>query len=236
MNKPMQTAMILAAGFGTRMRPLTDHTPKPMLPVAGMPLIEHHVRKLVKAGFSHIVINHAYLGEQIEAYLKEGSDFGCRISYSQEQTPLETGGGIFKALPLLLQGGDDSFAVVNGDVWVDLDYKQLQQTRLNGLAHLWLVPNPPHNLNGDFVLNNKRVLHKLHDADSAFTFSGVSVLHKTLFDGCESGAFKLAPLLKQAMANQQVSGDLYTGYWLDVGTPQRLQELEAHLKLGDGNE
>lgn len=232
----MQTAMILAAGFGTRMRPLTDHTPKPMLPVAGMPLIEHHVRKLVKAGFSHIVINHAYLGEQIEAYLKDGSDFGCRISYSQEHAPLETGGGIFKALPLLLQDEDDYFAVVNGDVWVDLDYKQLQQTCLTGLAHLWLVPNPEHNLSGDFVLNNSCVLEKINDGDSAFTFSGVSVLHKKLFDGCEAGAFKLAPLLKHAMASKKVSGDLYTGYWLDVGTPQRLQELEAHLELGDDNE
>jgi MurNAc alpha-1-phosphate uridylyltransferase len=232
----MQTAMILAAGFGTRMRPLTDHTPKPMLPVAGMPLIEHHVRKLVKAGFSHIVINHAYLGEQIEAYLKDGSDFGCRISYSQEHEPLETGGGIFKALPLLLQGEDDFFAVVNGDVWVDLDYKQLQQTQLNGLAHLWLVPNPEHNLQGDFLLNDGQVAEKNQNAGRALTFSGVSVLHKKLFDGCETGAFKLAPLLKHAMASQQVSGDLYTGYWLDVGTPQRLQELEAHLKLGEGNE
>jgi MurNAc alpha-1-phosphate uridylyltransferase len=231
-----KTAMILAAGLGTRMRPLTDHTPKPMLAVAGMPLIEHHVRKLAAAGFEHIVINHAYLGAQIEAHLKDGQAFGCHIAYSQEGEALETGGGIFKALPLLSQHGDDYFCVINGDVWLDLDYETLLQHDLKGTAHLWLVPNPVHNPQGDFVLVDDRVLVKSNTDAAAFTFSGVSILSKDLFQGCEAGTFKLAPLLKSAMAHKQVTGDVYDGYWLDVGTPQRLQDLETHLQLGENNE
>jgi len=232
----IKTAMILAAGFGTRMRPLTNHTPKPMLAVAGMPLIEHHVRKLVAAGFERIVINHAYLGEQIEAHLQDGQALGCRIVYSHEPQALETGGGIFNALPILSECGDDIFCVINGDVWLDLDYHTLQQHQLKGLAHLWLVPNPPHNLSGDFVLAGDQVKTKQHDDDTAFTFSGVSILHKALFDDCQAGAFKLAPLLKHAMGKQQVSGQIYQGYWLDVGTPQRLNELDIHLQPGAHNE
>lgn len=224
-----KTAMILAAGFGTRMRPLTDHTPKPMLQVAGMPLIEHHVRKLVAAGFERIVINHAYLGEQIEAHLKDGQHLGCQILYSPEGEPLETGGGIFKALPLLTQNGEDRFCVINGDVWLDLDYSQLQQTHLIGLAHLWLVPNPEHNQGGDFALHEQRV-QVPSSGEQTYTFSGASILHKNLFAECESGAFRLAPLLKDAMVQQQVSGDVYTGYWLDVGTPERLNALDQHLR------
>ncbi|NVK37455.1 MAG: nucleotidyltransferase family protein [Gammaproteobacteria bacterium] len=225
----MKTAMILAAGLGTRMRPLTDHTPKPMLKVAGMPLIEHHVRKLVAAGFERIVINHAYLGEQIEAHLQDGQHLGCHIQYSDEGEPLETGGGIFKALPLLTQNGEDAFCVINGDVWLDLDYRQLQQAQLNGLAHLWLVPNPEHNISGDFALHGQRVQVPT-SCEQTYTFSGASILHKDLFSNCESGAFRLAPLLTDAMAQQQVSGDVYTGYWLDVGTPERLNALDKHLR------
>lgn len=231
-----KTAMILAAGFGTRMRPLTDHTPKPMLRVAGIPLIEHHVRKLVAAGFKRIVINHAYLGEQIEAHLKNGADFGCHIVYSQEQTALETGGGIFKALERLTAAGDDYFCVINGDVWVDLDYGELEAHHLTGLAHLWLVPNPEHHPEGDFVLADGLAHTKTPSDTQAFTFSGVSVLHKDLFKTCKPGAFKLAPLLKDAMAHNQVTADVYKGYWLDVGTPQRLQDLETHLQLGEHDE
>jgi len=223
----MKTAMILAAGLGTRMRPLTNETPKPMLKVAGKPLIEHHIEKLVAAGFKHIVINHAYLGEQIEAYLKDGTRFGCTIEYSREGEPIETGGGIFKALPLLTQF-QDSFCVVNGDVWIDLDYTELYQHNLEGLAHLWLVDNPEHHPEGDFLLKANGVSEK-SDAHTAYTFSGVSILHKDLFKGCEAGAFKLAPLLKQAMSHQQVTGEYYSGYWLDVGTVARLQDLEQHL-------
>lgn len=231
----MKTAMILAAGFGTRMRPLTDHTPKPMLKVAGTPLIEHHVNKLVAAGFKHIVINHAYLGEQIEAHLQDGKRFGCEIEYSKEAEPLETGGGIFKALPLLTKY-QDTFCVVNGDVWADLDYNNLYQQTLDGLAHLWLVENPQHNPDGDFYLQQDKVYADTQVGAPRYTFSGMSILNKQLLINCEGGAFKLAPLLREAMQQQQVSGSLYSGYWLDVGTPQRLQELEQHLILGSAHE
>lgn len=216
-------AMILAAGFGTRMRPLTDHTPKPMLKVAGKPLIEHQVNRLVKAGITEIVINHAYLGEQIEAYLKDGSDFGCSIQYSAEDTPLETGGGIFKALPLL---SSEPFLLVNGDVWCDFDYALLSGFDLNGLAHLLMVPNPEFNPDGDFGLKSG-LLSK--EGDERFTFSGISILHPDLFRDCQAGVFKLAPLLKTAMDSSAVSGQLYKGPWIDVGTPQRLQDVEDLL-------
>lgn len=232
----MKTAMILAAGLGTRMRPLTDTTPKPMLVVAGRPLIEHHVRKLVKAGFEHIVINHAYLGEQIEAHLKDGGELGCQIEYSAEPAPLETGGGIFNALSKLTHF-DDYFCVVNGDVWIDLDYSELHQYVLKERAHLWLVQNPEHNPDGDFSLKDGLVqLKSANESVASYTFSGVSVLHKDVFAGCEAGAFKLAPLLKRAMKAQSVSGSVFAGYWLDVGTPQRLQELETHLQMGSDDE
>lgn len=218
-------AMILAAGLGTRMRPLTDHTPKPMLKVAGKPLIQHQIERLVAAGVNEIVINHAYLGEQIESYLKDGAQFNCSISYSAESEPLETGGGIFKALPLL---GEDPFLLVNGDVWIDMDYGELTNRTSRELAHLVLVPNPEHNPKGDFVLEGMNVGYG--EANERYTFSGVSVIHPQLFEGCEPGVFKLAPLLKKAMDKQQVSGEVYSGYWLDVGTPERLTELEQHIE------
>lgn len=225
-------AMILAAGLGKRMRPLTDHTPKPMLKVAGVPLIEHQVRRLVKAGFSEIVINHAYLGEQIEAYLKDGSQFGCQIHYSAEEPPLETGGGIFKALPLL---GEEPFLLVNGDIWLDLDYGALRQTRLTGLAHLVLVDNPDHNPDGDFYLQvnhvSTSILGQVGEVNK-YTFSGVSIIDPKLFQACNPGVFKLAPLLTAAMDENKVTGQLYSGYWLDVGTPERLMALEKHIANG----
>ncbi|EAT12810.1 nucleotidyltransferase family protein [Bermanella marisrubri] len=219
-------AMILAAGRGTRMKHLTDNSPKPMLQVAGKPLIAHHVERLVKAGFNELVINHAYLGEQIEAYLGDGSAYGCQIQYSHEKTALETGGGIFQALPLLVNEREPCFAVVNGDVWSDMDYQRLNKG-IHHHAHLFLVGNPSHNPDGDFALHNGMV--KVSEGEEAFTFSGLSILHKDLFDGCESGAFKLAPLLKKAMHSKQVTGDVYRGYWLDVGTPERLQEINQRL-------
>lgn len=222
----MKTAMILAAGLGTRMRPLTNHTPKPMLKVAGRPLIEHHVCKLVAAGFQRIVVNHAYLGEQIEAHLQDGSQFGCHIQYSQEPEPLETAGGIVKALDLLTQF-DDAFCVVNGDVWLDMDYQLLSKHNLHNLAHLWLVDNPEHHREGDFHLQKGVV--STNGEGPKYTFSGVSMLHKDLFQQCEAGPSKLAPLLKAAMQRGEVSGEHYSGYWLDVGTPQRLKDLEHHL-------
>jgi MurNAc alpha-1-phosphate uridylyltransferase len=228
-------AMILAAGFGTRMRPLTNHTPKPMLKVAGVPLIEHQVRRLVAAGITDIVINHAYLGEQIEAHLKDGSEFNCNIQYSAELEPLETGGGIFKALPLL---GQAPFLLVNGDIWLELDYQSvitqaLGADEMNSLAHLVLVNNPDHNPHGDFYLADDMVSYPRDQQNNAsgdqYTFSGVSIIHPDLFGGCSAGVFKLAPLLKQAMDVSKVTGQLYSGYWLDVGTPERLTALEQHL-------
>jgi len=215
-------AMILAAGKGERMRPLTLHTPKPLLPVAGQPLIEYHLRALAATGVTEVVINHAWLGQQIEDHLGDGSRFGLSIRYSPEGEPLETGGGIFKALPLL---ADAPFLLVNGDVWTDYDFTQLHAAPLQGLAHLVLVDNPGHHGRGDFRLEHGRVVDG-DDAPGTLTFSGLSVLHPALFEGCEPGAFKLAPLLRRAMAAGKVTGEHYRGHWVDVGTVERLAEAE----------
>ncbi|MBK5008729.1 nucleotidyltransferase family protein [Pseudomonas sp. S60] len=217
-------AMILAAGKGERMRPLTLHTPKPLVPLAGRPLIEYHLQALAAAGITDVVINHAWLGQQIERHLGDGSRFGLRIRYSAEGEPLETGGGIFKALPLL---GDEPFVLVNGDIWTDYDFSRLQ-CPLPSLAHLVLVDNPSHHGHGDFRLVDGQVL----DGDNApgtLTFSGISLLHPSLFDGCQPGAFKLAPLLRQAIAAGKVSGERHAGRWVDVGTLERLAEAERLL-------
>ncbi|WP_411383665.1 N-acetylmuramate alpha-1-phosphate uridylyltransferase MurU [Pseudomonas sp. L7] len=214
-------AMILAAGKGERMRPLTLHTPKPLVPAAGKPLIEYHFEALARAGVRDVVINHAWLGQQIEDHLGDGSRFGLKIRYSPEGEPLETGGGIFKALPLL---GDAPFLLVNGDVWTDYDFKRLCQP-LEGLAHLVLVDNPGHHGRGDFRLDGTRVVDG-DDTPGTLTFSGLSVLDPKLFESCQPGAFKLAPLLRQAMAAGQVTGEHYPGQWIDVGTLERLAEVE----------
>ncbi|TBU92200.1 N-acetylmuramate alpha-1-phosphate uridylyltransferase MurU [Stutzerimonas kirkiae] len=218
-------AMILAAGKGERLRPLTLHTPKPLVRVAGVPLIEYHVRALAAAGFRELVINHAWLGEQIEAYLGDGSRWGVAIRYSPEAEPLETGGGVRQALPLL---GDEPFLLVNGDIWTDLSFAGLRLAG-NDLAHLLLVDNPGHNAAGDFVLCAGRV----RDDDVAgerLTFSGISVLHPALFHDVPEGAFKLAPLLRQAMADGRVSGERLAATWVDVGTHERLQAVEAIVR------
>ncbi|AXM97727.1 N-acetylmuramate alpha-1-phosphate uridylyltransferase MurU [Pseudomonas plecoglossicida] len=214
-------AMILAAGKGERMRPLTLRTPKPLVPVAGKPLIEYHLRALAAAGITEVVINHAWLGQQIEDHLGDGCRFGLSIRYSPEGEPLETGGGIFKALPLL---GEGPFLLVNGDVWTDYDFTRLRAP-LQGLAHLVLVDNPGHHGRGDFRLQGDQVVDG-DDAPGTLTFSGLSVLHPALFEGCRPGAFKLAPLLRQAMSAGQVSGEHYRGNWVDVGTLERLAEAE----------
>jgi len=214
-------AMILAAGKGERMRPLTLHTPKPLVQAAGKPLIEYHLEALARAGFTEVVINHAWLGEQIEAHLGDGQRFGLSIRYSPEGEPLETGGGIFKALPLL---GNEPFLLVNGDIWTDYDFAGLRAP-LDGLAHLVLVDNPGHHGRGDFRLLDGRVVDG-DDAPGTLTFSGISVLHPALFDGCQPGAFKLAPLLRQAMAEGRVSGERHSGLWVDVGTLERLAAVE----------
>jgi MurNAc alpha-1-phosphate uridylyltransferase len=219
-------AMILAAGKGERMRPLTLHTPKPLVRAGGVPLIEYHLRALHHAGFDDVVINHAWLGQQIEDYLGDGQRLNLSIRYSPEGEPLETGGGIFRALPLL---GDEPFVVVNGDIWTDYDFAGLRMP-IAGLAHLVLIDNPGHNPNGDFALVDGQVRDD-DSADSRLTYSGIAILHPRLFAGCEAGAFKLAPLLRQAMAQGQVTGEHFSGRWVDVGTHERLAEVEQLLAV-----
>lgn len=223
-------AMILAAGRGERMRPLTDHTPKPLLQVGGRPLIAWHIARLAAAGFTELVINHAWLGDKIEAALGDGSRYGVSIAYSREGVALETAGGIATALPLL---GNAPFVVVNGDVLTDVDYTALRDAagRLDDharLAHLLLVPNPAHHPQGDFgLLPDGRVAASPSDGE-ALTFSGVGAYHPALFAGCTPGQpAKLAPLLRGAMARGQVHGQRHDGVWLDVGTPERLAEADA---------
>lgn len=214
-------AMILAAGKGERMRPLTLTTPKPLVPAAGKPLIEYHLEALARAGITEVVINHAWLGQQIEDHLGDGSRYGLSIRYSSEGEPLETGGGIFKALPLL---GEAPFLLVNGDIWSDYDFARLLAP-MPGLAHLVLVDNPGHHGHGDFRLTDGHVRDG-DEASGTLTFSGISVLDPALFAGCQPGAFKLAPLLRQAMAEGRVSGEHYRGHWIDVGTLERLADVE----------
>lgn len=215
-------AMILAAGRGERMRPLTDTTPKPLLKVGGKCLIEYHIEHLVAAGFTEIVINHAYLGEQIERTLDDGQRYGAQLHYSPEWVALETGGGIFNALPLL---GNAPFLVVNGDIWCDYPFAQLRRA-LTGLAYLILVNNPTHNLQGDFCLIKH---HVSQDGTPRLTFSGIGVYHPDLFKNCTQGSFSIVPLLIKAMQAGQVNGEHYQGQWLDIGTPERWQRLEQML-------
>lgn len=223
-------AMILAAGRGERMRPLTDSCPKPLLKVGSEPLIGWHLRRLKAAGIDEIVINHAWLGRQIEETLGTGAAYGVQIAYSPEgETGLETAGGITTALPLL---GNEPFLVVNGDVLTDIDFQTAfeaaaslkQQQRL---AHLWLVPNPAHNPAGDFaLLDNGRVASQ-SSAGQPLTFSGMGVYHPDLFENTPPGkATKLAPLLRGAMDKNLVSGEKHNGLWLDVGTVERLAEAD----------
>lgn len=225
-------AMILAAGRGERMRPLTDKLPKPMLACGGEPLIAWHLHALARAGIRDVVINHAWLGHEIEAGLGDGSRYGVRIRYSAEgEQGLETAGGIARALPLL---GDAPFLVVNGDVLTDFDFAAAIDAAV-GLpervwAHLWLVPNPEHHRNGDFVLcSDGRVAGAGAASESLCrTFSGIGIYRPALFAGVVPGSrAKLAPVLQAAMRENRVSGSLYRGKWFDVGTPERLQEAAA---------
>lgn len=220
--------MILAAGRGERMRPLTDHIPKPLVQVAGRPLIEHAIERLVGAGVRELVINLGYRGEQIREHLGNGAALGVRIAYSDEgDPPLETGGGVFRALELL---GEAPFLLVNSDVFAEFPFSALVETASalveNDLAHLVFVPNPAHRPQGDFRLRDGRVLL---DGEPRLTFSGLSVLRPELFCNAEDGRFPLAPLLRQAAACGQLGGELFEGLWSDVGTPQRLAELEQQL-------
>ena len=216
-------AMILAAGRGERMKPLTDRTPKPLLEAGGKALIVHILEKLVAAGFSDVVINYAHLGEQIRNALGDGSSRSVRIQYSPESSgALETGGGIFQALSFL---GEGPFLVVNSDVWTDYPFSKLP-IKLKGLAHLVLVDNPEHHQQGDFVLQGSNVGT---DGGSKLTFSGIGVYSPTLFANCKPGRFPLVPLLMSAMQNNEVSGEHYSGQWMDIGTPERLQKLHKYL-------
>lgn len=224
-------AMILAAGRGKRMRPLTDKVPKPLLKVAGKPLLQYHVDNLVRIGITDLVINHAYLGYQIEDYFKDGAQLGASIQYSREEEALETGGGIYKALPLL---GDQTFLVINGDVWTDYPLERLLNPG-KALAHLVLVDNPGHHIAGDFHLPKSSGetggwLQQEADGNSeTLTFSGISLLRPELFSDCKGGAFQLAPLLRAAISRGEVSAEYYQGDWFDIGTPERLQELDKYL-------
>ncbi|MDD4912986.1 MAG: nucleotidyltransferase family protein [Sideroxydans sp.] len=222
-------AMILAAGRGERMRPLTDHTPKPLLQVGGKPLIVWHIERLVRAGITDFVINHAHLGIQIEQALGDGSQFGATIRYSDEGSALETAGGIAFAAHLL---GDEVFAVVNGDVYCDFDFTHLPShaaalANSDDMAHLVLVDNPEHNLKGDFGLQGARIT----DLPPKHTFSGIGLYKPQLFAHIERGTkAPLAPLLREQIAAGKISGEHHRGMWVDVGTPQRLDELDKLLR------
>lgn len=224
-------AMILAAGRGERMRPLTDTTPKPLLKVAGKPLIQYHIEAVKAAGIEEIVINHAWLGEQLEQTLGDGGQFDVNIQYSREGTALETGGGIVRALPLL----GDEFIVINGDIFTDYPISQLRQNFAEqDLTHLVMVPNPMHNQKGDFFLHQSRMSGDSPDSSAGqdaqkYTFSGIAAYRAELFAECEPGSFPLAPILRQAMAVGRAGGELYQGFWTDVGTPERLEQLNRQL-------
>ncbi|WP_294947980.1 N-acetylmuramate alpha-1-phosphate uridylyltransferase MurU [Sulfurivirga sp.] len=214
-----EVAMILAAGRGKRMRPLTDTTPKPLLPVCGEPLLGRHLRRLRNAGIQRVVVNGAWLKAQIEAYVT-GRDWGMEVIFSPEPPGgLETAGGIVRALPWL---GERPFIVVNGDVWTDFDFASLPDQV--EAAHLVLVSSPPHNPHGDFGLENGKVL-----PEGPYTFAGISVLSPALFAGLDDRPAPLAPLLRSAMARGAVTGRLHEGIWHDVGTPERLRDLEKRL-------
>jgi N-acetyl-alpha-D-muramate 1-phosphate uridylyltransferase len=218
-------AFILAAGRGERMRPLTDRTPKPLLPAGGKPLIVWHMERLAAAGFREIVINHAHLGEQIEAALGDGSQWGLHIRYSAEPPgALETAGGIANALPLL---GDQPFLVVNGDIWCDMDFGQLFKS--TETAHLVMVANPEHHVGGDFSLDGEQVVYA--NGEQTLTYAGIGIFSPSFFAGVKPGTvMKLRPLLDAAIAAGTLTGERYTGRWVDVGTPQRLAELDAELR------
>jgi N-acetyl-alpha-D-muramate 1-phosphate uridylyltransferase len=217
--------MVLAAGRGERMRPITDTLPKPLVPVAGKPLIGYHLERLAAAGFREVVVNLSWLGEQIRAALGDGRAYGLSISYSDEgPAPLETGGGIFKALPLL---GPGPFLVVNGDTWSDIDYGRLALDGGGANGRIVLVPNPTHNLRGDFGVEGDVVVDREIDR---FTYSGVGVYRPEFFVGCSPGKFPMLPLLKRAIAARLLRGEIHHGEWCDVGTPERLAALDAEVR------
>ncbi|MFP7722043.1 N-acetylmuramate alpha-1-phosphate uridylyltransferase MurU [Lysobacter sp. A3-1-A15] len=230
-------ALVLAAGLGERMRPLTDSTPKPLLPVAGKPLIQWHLEKLSACGVDEVIVNTSWLADRFPPALGDGSRWGLKLQFVYEgDTPLETGGALFNALPLL---GDAPFIAVNGDIWTDFDFARLPSAP-SGDAHLVLVDNPTHNAGGDFSLGPDGQVH----SRPSLTFSGIGVYRPTLLAGWRDVVgdvpgvdatpprFKLAPLLRAAMVDGRVSGEHHAGLWTDVGTPQRLAQLDAALRAG----
>lgn len=228
-------AMILAAGRGERMRPLTDKTPKPLLKVAGKMLVEYHLENLSRAGVQDVVINYAWLGSQIASALGDGKHYGLKIIYSDEgDTALETAGGIIKALPLL---DEEPFIVVNGDIWTDFDFRHLKKPA--DQIHLILVDNPEHNPQGDFALNGTKVVlgqvGQQPDQLPLLTYSGIGVYSPEIFTKLKAGIRPLAPILRQAIKESKVTGEHYRGHWWDIGTPERLQELDAILRNKSGN-
>ena len=219
-------AMILAAGLGARLRPLTDSIPKPMLKVAGKPLLEYHLERLSNAGITDIVINISWLADQIEGYFSDGSDFGVNINWAHEDIPLETGGGIFNALPVL---GSAPFLLISGDVWTDFPIETLliKPIESKNLAHLVLVDNPEHNLMGDFSLEHNRVGF----GAERHTYSGISILSPELFNNIDAqkNVFPLRDVLRPAILSNRISGTLYSGEWCDVGTLQRYTKLHKQI-------
>jgi N-acetyl-alpha-D-muramate 1-phosphate uridylyltransferase len=221
--------MLLAAGRGERLRPITDTVPKPLVAIAGKPLIVYHLEALERAGVREVVINLSWLGEKIRAALGDGERYGVRITYSEEgPVPLETGGGIHRALPLL---GPDPFLVVNSDVWTDVDFGRLLTLEEGADARLLLAPNPPQHPRGDFGLEGDHVVER--DADR-FTYTGLGVYRPQLFAGCAPGKFPLLPLLKRAIAARRLRGEVYPGEWLDIGSPDRLAWLDARERAARG--
>jgi MurNAc alpha-1-phosphate uridylyltransferase len=216
-------AMILAAGRGERLRPLTDEIPKPLIKVAGKSLIEYHIENLAKAGIKEIIINTAWLAEKIHQQLGDGSNYGVTIQYSDEGTAMETAGGIINALPLL---GDEHFLVVNGDICCDFDFSTLADLQKGIQAHLILVANPDHNSEGDFSLQDQQVKNT---GQTMYTFSGIGIYSKDFFAEQQSGISPLAPLIRNKCEDDLVSGQLHTGRWTDVGTIERLNDLDAQL-------
>lgn len=214
--------MLLAAGRGERLRPITDTLPKPLVEVAGKPLIVYHLEALARAGVRDVIINLSWLGEKIRAALGDGSRYGVRIAYSEEgPVPLETGGGIHRALPLL---GPGPFLVVNSDVWTDMDFSRVLTLEEGADARLLLAPNPPHHPRGDFGLEGDFVVEREGDR---LTYTGIGVYRPELFEGCLPGKFPLLPLLKRAIAARRLRGEVYRGEWLDIGSPDRLAWLDA---------
>lgn len=215
--------MILAAGRGERLRPLTDKMPKPLVKVAGKSLIEYHLHNLANAGFTEIVINTAWHAEKIHLQLGNGDKYGVTIQYSNEDKALETAGGIIHALPLL---GPEPFLVVNGDIWCDFDFSSLSKTITNTQAHLVLVNNPNHNKKGDFALQGSLIKNT---GELMYTYSGIGIFSVDFFTEQQAGIKPLAPIIRSKSENNLVSGEIYHGLWTDAGTLERLQALERQL-------